>query len=106
MFADKENRNSQRNIYFVLCGFHYSFVKIGGIYVSNYDVESLSVQQYDFLQQLKLALGIVNIVTAVSMIVSGVISVITSFVTSKIVKHVTFNSQTDSADNSANSEIE
>lgn len=64
------------------------------------------MQQYDFLQQLKLALGIVNIVTAVSMIVSGVISVITSFVTSKIVKHVAFNTKTDSVNNSDNSEIE
>lgn len=94
-------------IYVLFCAvFIILFVKIGGVYVSNYDVESLSVQQYDFLQQLKLALGIVNIVTAVSMIVSGVISVITSFVTSKIVKHVAFNTKTDSVNNSDNSEIE
>lgn len=94
-------------IYILSCAvFIILFVKIGGIYVSNYDVESLSVQQYDFLQQLKLALGIVSIVTAVSMFVSGVISVITSFVTSKIVKYVTFDTKTDSANNPANSEIE
>lgn len=94
-------------IYILSCAvFIIIFVKISGIYVSNYDVESISAQQYDFLRQLKLALGIVSSVTAIAMIVSGVISVITSFVISKIVKHVTFNSKTDSADNSANSEIE
>lgn len=73
-------------LYALFCAiFIILFVKTGGIYVSNYNVDSM--QQFDFLQQLKLALAIISSVTAISMIVSSVISIITSIITKFVISN-------------------
>lgn len=68
-------------LYLLFCTiFIILFINIGSAY--------LSISTSAVLQELKFALGVIGIITAISIIISSVISIVTSIITKIIMKDV------------------